>query len=209
MLQSYGFYYIFYFVERKKSPTFALMMKIDCFIPWQSDEQVAVTLQQLEAEEQVGAIHFLREEGPGNIDTLRWIASKASAPYLLLYTKYDTLQLGYYALTRMLTIAEVYADHHIALPQGGSREGALIDYQLGSVRDDFQMGSLLLIRTSALKEYIEQAKDVNYRFAALYDFRLFVSRKMLPVHADEFLYTALTWHPKPSRISTSPKVSSP
>ena len=173
------------------------MMKIDCFIPWQSDEQVAVTLQQLEAEEQVEAIHFLREEGPGNIDTLRWIASKASAPYLLLYTKYDTLQLGYYALTRMLTIAEdsnalmLYADHYIALPQRGSREGALIDYQIGSVRDDFQMGSVLLIRTSALKEYIEQAKEVSYRFAALYDFRLFVSRKMLPVHADEFLYTEI------------------
>ena len=170
---------------------------IDCFIPWQSDEQVAATLQQLKAEEQVKDIHFLRGEGPGNIETLRWIAEKVTAPYLLLYTKYDTLQLGYYALTRMLTIAEdsralmLYADHHIALPQGGSREGALIDCQLGSVRDDFQMGSLLLIRTSALKEYVAQAKDITYRFAALYDFRLFVSRIMLPVHADEFLYTEI------------------
>ena len=174
------------------------MMKIDCFIPWQSDEQVAATLQQLETDEQVGTIHFLREEGPGNIETLRWIAEKATAPYLLLYTKYDTLQLGYYALTRMLTIAEdsnalmLYSDHYIALPKRGSREGApLIDCQLGSVRDDFQMGSLLLIRTSALKDYIAQAKEVNYRFAALYDFRLFVSRTMLPVHADEFLYTEI------------------
>ena len=170
------------------------MMKIDCFIPWQSDGQVAATLQQLEAEEQVGAIHFLREEGPGNIETLRWIAGKASAPYLLLYTKYDTLQLGYHALTRMLTIAEdsnalmLYADHHIALPSG-SGDGTLIDCQLGSVRDDFQLGSVLLIRTSALKDYVAQAKEVNYRYAALYDFRLFVSRTMLPVHADEFLYT--------------------
>ena len=170
------------------------MKMIDCFIPWQSDGQVAATLQQLQNEEQVGAIHFLREEGPGNTETLRWIAGKATAPYLLLYTKYDTLQLGYYALTRMLTIAEdshalmLYADHHIALPSG-SGEGVLIDYQLGSVRDDFQLGSLLLIRTSALKEYVAQTKEVNYRFAALYDFRLFVSRTMLPVHADEFLYT--------------------
>ena len=168
---------------------------IDCFIPWQSDEQVAATLQQLKAEEQVKDIYLLREEGPGNIETLRWIAEKASAPYLLLYTKYDKLQLGYFALTRMLTIAEdsnalmLYADHHITLPQGGSREGALIDCQLGSVRDDFQLGSLLLIRTSALKEYVAQAKDITYRFAALYDFRLFVSRTMLPVHVDEFLYT--------------------
>ena len=170
------------------------MMKIDCFIPWQSDEQVAATLQQLEKEEQVGTIHFLRGEGPGNIETLRWISEKAIAPYLLLYTKYDTLQLGYYALTRMLTIAEdsnalmLYADHHIALPSG-SGERALIDCQLGSVRDDFQLGSLLLIRTSALRDYVAQAKKVSYRFAALYDFRLFVSRTMLPVHTDEFLYT--------------------
>ena len=186
------------------------MMKIDCFIPWQSDEQVAATLQQLQKEEQVGAIHFLREEGPGNTETLRWIAGKATAPYLLLYTKYDTLQLGYYALTRMLTIAEdsnalmLYADHYITptqpprgeatnhSPSGETKGGCpcpLIDCQLGSVRDDFQMGSLLLIRTSALKDYIAQAKEVNYRFAALYDFRLFVSRTMLPVHVDEFLYT--------------------
>ena len=166
------------------------MMMIDCFIPWQSDEQVAATLQQLETDEQVCTVHFLREEGPGNIETLRWIAQQATAPYLLLYTKYDTLQLGYHALTRMLTIAEdsnalmLYADHHITLPQGGSREGALIDCH-------FQMGSLLLIRTSALKDYVAQAKDIAYRFAALYDFRLFVSRIMLPVHADEFLYTEI------------------
>ena len=188
------------------------MMTIDCFIPWQSDEQVAATLQQLQKEEQVGAIHFLREEGPGNIGTLRWIASKATAPYLLLYTKYDTLQLGYYALTRLLTIAQdsnalmLYSDHYsltptlsqgegdknhqFTLPSEGKREAVpLIDCQLGSVRDDFQMGSLLLIRTSALKDYIAQAKEVSYRFAALYDFRLFVSRTMLPVHVDEFLYT--------------------
>jgi glycosyltransferase involved in cell wall biosynthesis len=188
------------------------MLKINCFIPWQSDEQVAATLQQLQNEEQVGAIHFLREEGPGNIETLRWIADKATAPYLLLYTKYDTLQLGYYALTRMLTIAQdsnalmLYSDHYsltptlsqgegdknhqFTLPSEGKREAVpLIDCQLGSVRDDFQMGSLLLIRTSALQDYIAQAKEVNYRFAALYDFRLFVSRTMLPVHVDEFLYT--------------------
>ena len=168
---------------------------IDCFIPWQSDDQVAATLQQLKADEQIKDIHFLREEGPGNIETLRWIADKATAPYLLLYTKYDTLQLGYFALTRMLTIAEdsnaqmLYADHYTLTPDGKRSAMPLIDCQLGSVRDDFQLGSVLLIRTSALKDYVAQAQEVSYRFAALYDFRLFVSRTMLPVHVDEFLYT--------------------
>jgi glycosyltransferase involved in cell wall biosynthesis/ATP adenylyltransferase/5',5'''-P-1,P-4-tetraphosphate phosphorylase II len=185
--------FLFFWQTQKKYLFLRIM--IDCFIPWQSDDQVAATLQQLKADEQVKDIHFLREEGPGNIETLRWIADKTTAPYLLLYTKYDTLQLGYYALTRMLTIAEdsnalmLYADHYTLTPDGKRSAMPLIDCQLGSIRDDFQLGSLLLIRTSALKDYVAQAKEVNYRFAALYDFRLFVSRTMLPVHVDEFLYT--------------------
>lgn len=168
---------------------------IDCFIPWQSDEQVAATLQQLEAETQVQNIYYLRDEGPGNTETLQWIAQQATAPYLLMYTKYETLQLGYYALTRMLTIAEdchalmLYADHYILTPDGKRSAMPLTDCQIGSVRDDFQLGSLLLIRTEVLKKYIAQTKRASYRFAALYDFRLYVSRIMLPVHADEFLYT--------------------
>ena len=95
----------------------------------------------------------------------------------------------------MLTIAEdsnaqmLYADHYTLTPDGKRSAMPLIDCQLGSVRDDFQLGSVLLIRTSALKDYVAQAQEVSYRFAALYDFRLFVSRTMLPVHVDEFLYT--------------------
>ena len=65
----------------------------------------------------------------------------------------------------------------------------LRDCQAGSVRDDFQMGSVLLIRSSVLKEYVGQENLHNYRYAALYDFRLFLSRKQLPFHIDEFLYT--------------------
>ena len=93
------------------------MKTIDCFIPWQSDEQVKGTLENLQAEPQVQSVNFLREDGPGNTRTIRYIAETATAPYTLLYIKYDTLQLGYHALTRLLTIAEdsqalmMYSDH--------------------------------------------------------------------------------------------------
>ena len=40
-----------------------------------------------------------------------------------------------------------------------------------------------------LKEYVAQENLHNYQFAALYDLRLFISRKQLPLHIDEFLYT--------------------
>ena len=197
------------------------MKHIDCFIPWQSDEQVKGTLDGLLADENVKEVNFLREDGPGNTKTIRFIAETATAPYTLLYTKYDTLQLGYHALTRLLTIAEdsgalmLYSDHYkrtlpisplpapplgecpeseggggLNTPPKGEQEGApLIDYQLGSVRDDFQMGSVLLFRTEVLKEYVAQENLHNYQFAALYDLRLFISRKQLPLHVDEFLYT--------------------
>ena len=101
----------------EETKTDSMKAKIDCFIPWQSDEQVATTLQQLRQDDNVEEIHFLKEDGPGNTQTLQWMAQRAQADYVLLYTKYDTLQLGYHALTRLLTIAQdsdslmLYADH--------------------------------------------------------------------------------------------------
>ena len=190
-----------------------MINSIDCFIPWQSDEQVKGTLENLKSDPNVRDVYFLREDGPGNTQTIKRIAEKATAPYTLLYCKYDTLQLGYHALTRLLTIAEdsralmMYSDHYQKAPlqtspQGGKLSGVqlsssgeeavpipLIDYQLGSVRDDFQMGSVLLFRTEVLKEYVSQENLHPYQFAALYDLRLFISRKQLPLHVDEFLYT--------------------
>ena len=168
---------------------------IDCFIPWQSDEQVRETLESLKADENVQSVNFLREEGPGRTKTIKFIAETATAPYTLLYCKYDTLQLGYHALTRLLTIAEdsqalmIYSDHYSLSPDGERQTMPLADYQVGSVRDDFQMGSVLLFRTEVLKEYVAQENLHNYQFAALYDLRLFISREQLPLHVDEFLYT--------------------
>ena len=169
--------------------------RVDCFIPWQSDEQVKGTLDELLADENVKEVNFLREEGIGSTKTIRFIAETATAPYTLLYCKYDALQLGYHALTRLLTIAEdsqalmLFSDHYTLTPDGERRSMPLISCQLGSVRDDFQMGSVLLFRTEVLKEYVAQENLHNYQFAALYDLRLFISRKQLPLHIDEFLYT--------------------
>ncbi len=168
---------------------------IDCFIPYESAGQVAETERQLKADPNVSEIHFLRQGGPGQTDVLQWMAQRAREPYILLYTKFDALCLGFHALTRMLTVAEdtgaqlLYSDHYTLSPDGQRSAMPLTDCQLGSVRDDFQMGSLLLIRTDGLRDYVAQASLPQYRFAALYDLRLFLSRRMLPVHMDEYLYT--------------------
>jgi hypothetical protein len=64
----------------------------------------------------------------------------------------------------------------------------VIDYQAGSLRDDFDFGSVLLIRTSALKESVNRMK-IDYKFAGLYDMRLKLSQKYTFVHVPEFLYS--------------------
>lgn len=169
--------------------------KLDIFLPWQSDQQVAETVRQFEGSPLVGAIHFLCGEGLGNTKTIRHIAQEATAPYVLLYGKYDTLRLGFHALERLLQVATdnealmAYADHYIQTADGHVQHMPLTDYQLGSVRDDFQFGSLLLLRSDVLKEYVAQEGLHTYQHAALYDLRLFISRRQLPLHVREFLYT--------------------
>ena len=168
---------------------------IDCFIPFDSESQVAQTVALLQQEELVQSIHYLRHEPPSDTRTLRSMADLSTSPYILLYTKFDTLRLGYHALRRMVTMADdagallLYADHYVLTPDGQRSPMPLIDCQLGSVRDDFQLGSLLLLRTEALRDYVAQPGLADYRYAALYDLRLFLSRRQLPVHACEYLYT--------------------
>lgn len=167
---------------------------IDCFIPSDQAGRKTETETALRGDDNVSRVHFL-PEGAGSTRTIKYIAETARAEYVLLYTKYDTLRLGFHALDRMLTIARdydalmVYADHYIVLPTGERRAMPLTDYQVGSVRDDFQMGSLLLISTEGLRQYCAQEQLHRYQYAALYDLRLFLSRRQLPVHIREFLYT--------------------
>ncbi|MDD7303803.1 MAG: DUF4922 domain-containing protein [Bacteroidaceae bacterium] len=161
----------------------------DCFVSRQAHETIAM----LQSQQLVNAVHPM-DEAPFSTCVLQAVAQKAEAPYTIIYTKSLPLQLGYQALHRILCVAEdsgaslLYADHYIATAEGLKRQ-PLIDYQKGSIRDDFQMGSLLVIRTSLLKRYFEQARLHSYQHAGLYDLRLYLSLEMLPVHIGEYLYT--------------------
>ena len=171
----------------------SLINQIDCFVPFSSEADGLSTVQALRADAMVASVRLI--DNPFSTKSLRQMADEADAPYILLYTKQFDLQIGYEALTRWATVAEdtgasmLYADHRIQLPSGEVRPMPLIDCQLGSVRDDFAFGSLLLMRTSDVKAYFAQERLREYQYAGLYDLRLFLSRRMLPVHISEPLYT--------------------
>lgn len=126
--------------------------------------------------------------------TMRLITAQATADYVLLYLKQSPLTLGYQAIERMLQVAEatdasmVYADHY-SVEGGKTVKHPVIDYQLGSIRDDFDFGSVVLLNVKTLKDFAAQQDSDNYQFAGWYALRLFLSRQGKVFHLNEFLYT--------------------
>ena len=165
---------------------------IDCFVPFVNDGQVAVTAANLRAESEVSGIYFLDAAMFRSTASVRKMAEMATAPFTMIYTKTTDLSFGRFALERFLAVAEdtgaamVYSDHFKEI--GGVRSFApVIDCQQGSLRDDFDFGSVMIYRTSCLKEAVSRM-DAVYDFAGLYDLRLKVSQKGSLVHVNEYLY---------------------
>lgn len=183
-------------------------MKINCFIPFQSSRQVENTIASLRESALVSHIYLLTDNNCNDkidgcevieIDSLRStatikkIAEKADTAYTLIYTKPDELRLGMFALERMLQIAKdsnaglVYADHYQASGEE-KKNSPVIAYQKGSLRDDFNFGSVLVYKTDELKKAVAKM-DTAYKFAGIYDLRLKVSQHSDLVHINEYLYT--------------------
>ena len=139
----------------------------------------------------------LQSNGLPSTQELLDIAGKMTGDYLLLNLKPTIVEMGDNALPRLIRVAEetdaamVYSDY-LAVKEGETERHPVIDYQEGSLRDDFDFGQVVLIRTKWLKKWGEEvAADENrhYQFAAWYDFRLFLSRCGLLFHLNETLYT--------------------
>ena len=110
----------------------------------------------------------------------------------MIYTKTTKLSFGEFSLERFLSVAEdtsaamVYSDHFKEM-DGVRSFAPVIDCQQGSLRDDFDFGSVMIFRTSSLKEAVARM-DVDYEYAGLYDLRLKVSQQGTLVHINEYLY---------------------
>lgn len=185
------------------------MKNISCFLPYQDDVAIRSTIQQLTCSSLVDKIFlllppgtdeplipsciFIRVDDLWSTETIRTIAKRSDTAYTLLYTRPDALKLGPFALERLASLASetgagmLYADYQ-EIKGGQLQPHPVIDYQAGSLRDDFDFGALLFYRTEALVEAIGHQK-ASYRFAGLYDLRLQVSRKWEVTHVNECLYT--------------------
>ena len=126
-------------------------------------------------------------------EEIKKLAKEATGETTLLYIKDTEVVWGYLAQERMKQVMEatgaamVYADRYVI--KNGQREQApVIDYQMGSLRDDFDFGAVVMVRTAALKEAASRMK-ASYHFAGFYDLRLKLSQRYEFVHINEYLYT--------------------
>ena len=127
-------------------------------------------------------------------NTVSSIAENTDADYVIICTKATPIRWGLYALERFLRTADdtgavmVYSDHY-SVQEGKLEKHPVIDYQAGSLRDDFDFGSLWLVKAQNLLDYAAQQDRQEYQFAGLYDLRLYLSRVGEIFHINEFLYT--------------------
>jgi glycosyltransferase involved in cell wall biosynthesis len=181
---------------------------ITAFIPYSGQDFTAATVKTLTTSGCVDRIFLLTTDGdlppiagcqtltvPALLGsaTVELLAAKSRTPYLLLLLHDTAVEIGQFGLERFLQAAEmtgagcVYADYFDV--RGDARmPHPVIDYQAGSIRDDFNFGSLLLLEAGLVKQAARELHTAAYSFAGWYSLRLALSRRAPLVRVGEFLY---------------------
>ncbi len=137
----------------------------------------------------------------GNI--LHGLLKKIRSRYAWFVTEAAAIRPDARCLERFLEVAEatragiLYSDFRELLPraagvaEGAARDRRLIDYQAGSIRDDFDFGPVLFVSTHAAQSSVDRYGPVrDWKTAALYDLRLKIAADFPVVRIPEILFTA-------------------
>ncbi len=111
----------------------------------------------------------------------------------MTYSKGFPLDMGRHAIERMMHVCIdtgagiVYSDY-FEKKNDVMAPHPVIDYQEGSLRDDFNFGSVVLYDGNAFRDACTRM-DQDYTYAGLYDLRLKISQNHPVVRIPELLYT--------------------
>jgi hypothetical protein len=136
---------------------------------------------------------------------LSQVLNATATEYLLLILPGQSVRLGARAVERFLQTAEdsgaslIYSDFKDEA-NNTVTDHPLIDYQLGSIRDSFDFGSVLLLSKSAAERALGKhgAIDEKLKFGGFYDLRLKLSVDAEILRIPEPLYTRI---PTDTRLS--------
>lgn len=130
---------------------------------------------------------------PESSKTIRDILENCETPYFVLIKNAAPVNISTNSLMRMLSVAGdtncgiLYSDFYESESSAQTLH-SLINYQQGSIRDDFDFGNVLLFNT-AIANRVFQNADANYKFAGLYDLRLRISELADIFHLNEPCYS--------------------
>ncbi|MFW6259884.1 MAG: glycosyltransferase family 2 protein, partial [Tangfeifania sp.] len=180
-----------------------MMSKLDCFIAFTETAETLNTINQLNDSELTGDVFVLASENiefedaktlvcehPGSTAGMKQIAENCSSEYAFVAIQNTRLGVGYYSLERMVQVAEntgaamIYSDY-LEMKSGAQSAHPVIDYQPGSLRDDFNFGPVQVFRKDVLKLFDE----AEYQQAGFYALRLHASRMGELLRIPEFLFT--------------------
>ncbi len=184
------------------------MKKVYSFLPNNHTDELTGLLQDMERSCLVDKI-FVNEKagitcsgkltafsfgGYTETELIRRIADQSElADYILIITKGINIQPGQFCVERMMEVAEatgagmVYSDY-MEVKEGKLSAHPVIDYQDGSLRDDFNFGPLVLYNARAFREAVSGMTQ-DFTHAGFYYLRLKVSQKYDLMRIPEFLYT--------------------
>jgi len=133
------------------------------------------------------------------------ILDSLTSDYLLIVFPGEQIEIGARAVERMIQVADdsaaglVYSDFKDEAA-GTLSDHALIDYQLGGIRDNFDFGSMVLISKRGADQAVTKHGriDDKLRWAGWYDLRLKLAIGSLVLRIPEPLYTRV---PRDQRAS--------
>ncbi len=184
--------------------------KITAFLPYSGNDFTFKNVEEIKSSGMAEKIYLLSQQEVNEkfndcevikIDSLfasktfEQIKKLTKTDFILLVTQDTLINFGQFAFERFLDVAEtskagiVYSDYYEV--KGSERTThPVIDYQLGSIRDDFNFGPVLFFNSKALAKTLEEKKS-NYKFAGLYNLRIGISRKHSVIRIPEYLYTTV------------------
>ena len=161
------------------------------------------TLKALGESKVVDRVLQAPAPGPGSVRGMKELAgSTGDAPYVLLLTGQSGIDFGMLALERFVQVCEdsgaamLYSDF-FDLNENGLSPHPVIDYQEGSLRDDFEFGPVLFFKGEAFRKAAASLEG-EFRYSALYALRLKLSMENLPLRIQEYLYAV---RPVDTRVS--------
>ena len=152
-------------------------------------------LSQTDVADKFNNAEVLRVESLFSSSTIKLMESKSVTRYILFLTQDSLIRLGQFSLERLTAVAELtdsgilYSDYY-DIKNNMTSPHPVIDYQFGSVRDDFSFGPILFFDSNAFAN-ASKGIDESLKYAGLYALRLAISRHYLVTRIPEFLYSSI------------------